>query len=218
MTKAKVQIITLGIDDFDDFKKDKKFNEPWADRGIYLTLSPISAAQPNNWSISVTGATNLTTIRPGALALPKYDNGFLVLVRREDQAFTEYETDWVIKQLYETLRKTDLDFTCANPTTNPIAYSEDKQKELDDVLPAIIEELADYKYSFVEKYFTPDQLQAGEAFADETIIEKFAGFLNININYEPATQSFRFTVKDLNKEADTIFSSFSRIGTETEDN
>lgn len=218
MTKAKVQIITLGIDSFDEFKKDKKYNEPWADRGIYLTLSPLSSTHPESWSISVTGATNLTTIRPGGLALPKYDNGFLVLIRREDKPFTEYETDWVIKQLHDVLRKTDLDFTCANPTSNPIFYDESKQEELSDVLPAIIEELEDYRYVFTERYLTPEQLQPGEAHNDENSIEKFAGFLNLNVSYDAAKGSFRFTVKDLNNEAETVLSSSVNISSDTKTN
>lgn len=205
MSKASVEILTFGIDDFEDFKKDKTYNAPWAERGIYLTVSPYRLATPQSWSINVTSATNLTTIRPSALALPKYDGGHIILIRRSDKGFTEYETDWVTKQLYEILRKTDLDYTCANPVSNPIMYDEAKQEELSSILPAILSELEDYKYVPVQRYLN-EPLPTDDVHTDESVLQKFAGFLDVTINYDAVSNKLRFLVKDRLQEAETVVS------------
>jgi hypothetical protein len=205
MSKASVEILTFGIEDFEEFKKDKNYNAPWAERGIYLTVSPFRVATPQSWSINVTAATNLTTIRPSALALPKYDDGHIILIRRTDKGFTEYETDWIAKQLYEILRKTDLDFTCANPVSNPITYDEDKQDELSTIVPAILEELADYKYVPVQRYLN-EPLPTDEVHTDESALQKFAGFLDVTVNYDASSNKLRFIAKDRSQEAETVFS------------
>lgn len=192
MTHAKAEILTLGLGDLEEFKKDSNFNAPWVDKGIYLVVSPI---KNNFFSINITITANLATIRPTTLKLAKYTDGLITLVRRKDRAFNDYELDWISKELFNRLKKTDLDFTCA-ATSTPIDYHPEKQQELEPIVQEIIAELKDQGYIIEDYYLYTDDKTTGPINSDQVINDNFAGLFTTKLSYDKPSGKLSVTITD----------------------
>jgi hypothetical protein len=195
MTQAEAEIITLGLGDLDEFKKDSNFNAPWVDKGIYIVVSPI---KNNFFSINATITANLATIRPTTLKLTKYVDGLIILVRRKDRAFNDYELDWISKELFNRLKKTDLDFTCA-ATTTPIDYHPEKQKELEPIVHEIFAELKDQNYVIEDYYIYDDEKSVGPVNSDQVVNDSFAGLFTTKLSYDKPSGKISVSITDNSK-------------------
>lgn len=203
MIEPTVDICTFELSELANFKEDKQINAAWADNGLYITLSAI---KDDFWSCNVTSTKNFLTIRPSVDGLNKYDGGLIMLIKRTDRTFTKYELDWLTHLLYNELRKTDLDFTCANPMDNPIVNNVEKQAELEPMWKQILDELNDYKYN-LKKYarydVTIDEGSTNVA-ADHLFYTKFGGHLSIEIDYSPKGHKSDFNIKIKDEFTDSV--------------
>jgi hypothetical protein len=191
---AEFDVLTIGLDDLADFKKDKDYNAVWADRGLYVVLSK---NKNSFFSITATVANNLTTINPSSSKLPKFDGGVIVFLRRKDRAFTDYEAEWVNDMLFDLLKTTDLDFAVTKSIGNPIKYNTDKQDDLIAAFDLLSDEFVTQGYDFGSHVvFDEEVVDAAAVRTDQVSLDGFAGVFNVNVAYDKNSGAFSLVVKD----------------------